>query len=89
MQGTMIAMSFFLPINPLRLHWSAIPVIVIVIVPLAEELLASLTLLFNSLLETLVSAIEMVASLKPNRTKAASTIARIVKRNSLRTSDSF
>jgi hypothetical protein len=67
----------------------SVPVIVIAIVALAEELLALLTLLVTSLLGVPVSAIEMAASLRPNRIKPASMAARMVKKNSLRTSTSF
>jgi hypothetical protein len=57
-------------------------------VALAEELLALLIVLVTSLLGVLVSAIEMAASLRPNRIDPASMIARIVKKNSLCTSTS-
>jgi len=53
------------------------PVIVIVIEALAEELLVSL--LVTSLLEVLVSAIEMSISLRPNRTRPAARIARMTR----------
>lgn len=61
---------------------------VIVIVALAEELLALLTLLATSSRGTLVSAIEMPVSLNPNRTNPENRIARITK-NSALTSTSF
>jgi len=78
---------------PLQIRWlrysPATAYIVIVMVALAEELLALLTLLVTSLWGVPVSAIEMAASLRPNRIKAASMTARMVKKNNLCTSTSF
>ena len=52
---------------------SSTPVIVIIIVALAEELLVSLLVI--SLLELLVSAMEMTLSLRPNRISPETRIA--------------
>ena len=60
------------------------PVIVIVMVAVAEELL--LTLLVTSLLGMLVSAIEIAVSLSPNRTNPTRRIARVTTVTSLFTS---
>jgi len=65
-----------------------IPVIVIVIVALAEELLALLIVLVTSLAETLALGIETTVSINPIRTNAANRIARIIK-NSFFTSSQF
>jgi hypothetical protein len=77
---------------PLQIRWLgyslATAYIVIVMVALAEELLALLTLLVTSLWGVPVSAIEMAASVRPNRIKPASMTARMVKKNSLCTSTS-
>jgi hypothetical protein len=59
-----------------------------VIVALAEELLALLTMLVTSLFGVPVSAIEMPVSLNPNRTNPENRIARITK-NGFLTSTSF
>ena len=62
--------------------------IVIVMVALAEELLALLIRLATSLSGTLVSAIEMAVSLRPNRINPMSIFARMTTKNSLFTSTS-
>lgn len=62
------------------------PVIVIVIVALAEELPALLTLLVTSLLGLAVSSLEMTVSLNPNRGNPVSIIARMITKNDLFTS---
>jgi len=64
----------------------SIPVIVIVIVALAEELLDLLTLLATSSLGTLVSATEMSVSLKPSRPNPTRRIARVTTVTNLFTS---
>ena len=65
---------------------SSAPVIVIVMVALAEELLALLPLLVTSLSGMLVSAIEMRVSLMPSRTNPIRRIARMITKNGLFTS---
>ena len=67
----------------------SIPVIVIVIVALAEELLALLILLATSSLGTLALAMEMTVSLKPSRTKPAIMIAKVIRKNGLFTPTSL
>ena len=64
------------------------PVIVIVIVALAEELLALLTLLLTSLSGTPVSATETTLSPKPSKTNPTRTIARMIAKNGVFTSAS-
>jgi hypothetical protein len=69
-------------VYPLQIRWLgyslSIPVIVIVMVALAEELPV---LLATSLLEVLVSAIETAASLRASRINPASRIARMARTN--------
>lgn len=57
------------------------PVIVIVIVALAQELFALLIVLITSLLGVAVSATEMAVSLRANRINLASKIARMAGTN--------
>jgi len=61
--------------------------IVIVMVALAEELLALLIVLVTSLSGMLVSATEMSVSFKPSRTNPTRRIARVATVNSLFTSN--
>lgn len=77
-----------LPPSPWLDYSSSIPVIVIVIVALAEELLALLTLLATSLLGTLVSATETSLSFKPIRIDATRRTARVAMMTNLFTSTS-
>ena len=62
--------------------------IVIVIVALAEELLALVWLVIVSLSGTLVSATEMPVSLKPSKTNTNRRITKVIKKISLFTSTS-
>ncbi len=68
-------------ILPLQVCWPDyslnVPVIIIVIVALAEELLALLTLLVTSLSEMLASATKIYVSFMPSRTDAIKRIARM------------
>jgi hypothetical protein len=63
------------------------PVMVILMPAVAEELVA--TLLVNSLSGTLVSAIERAVSPTPNKTIPASIIARMAKKNGLTSTPLF
>jgi hypothetical protein len=78
------------PLAPSKSTWLnyslGTPVIVIVIVALAEELLALLTLLVAALSRTLVSAIEKLVSPKPNRINPPSRVARMTTKNGVLTS---
>ncbi len=73
----------FIPNNPIgykSVSWtysSGKVYIVIVMVALAEELLALLILLITSLWEMLVSAREISVSFKPSRTNPTRRIARV------------
>ena len=60
--------------------------IVIVMVALAEELPALLTLLVTSLLSTAVLAKEMAVSVRLDKTNPTSIIARMITKNGLFTS---
>ena len=65
-----------------------IPVIVIVIEALAEELLALLIVVVTSLLGLPVSATEISVSLKPSRTDTNRRIVKVIKKTDLFTSTS-
>jgi hypothetical protein len=68
------------PTKPAKMNYSLItPVIVLVIVALAEELLASVWPVVILLSGILASATEMLRSVRPNRISPANRIARIIK----------
>ena len=70
----------------LAAYSSATAYIVIVIVALAEELLASVWLVVSSLSGTSISAREVFVSFKPSRTNPTRRIARVITMISLFTS---
>jgi hypothetical protein len=73
---------------PLAGYSSATAYIVIVMVALAEELVAPIWLVVISLSGMLVSAIEMTAPLSPNRIKPSSRATSVTEMTSLVTASS-